>query len=208
MEFKLGNNKIGNDTLIFNMGSATDCPSFKKGLCNIDCYAKKAERQYPQVKPYRDRQEKSWLNSDAFTIAEEIGKFLSKKRNAVKFVRVNESGDFHTSECLEKLIQIAQILPELNFYTYTHRCDLVDDDTSKKLPKNLVINTSDFKVNGLNQFKTFKTSFKVTSHKKQSLKIKAEIKTSVSSNLVCMGDCSTCSLCKINHTKTIYAPIH
>ena len=62
--YTIGNKKIGNDTLIFNMGSATDCPSKKLGLCRHcdKCYALKAERQYPQVRPFRDRQADYWLN--------------------------------------------------------------------------------------------------------------------------------------------------
>ena len=44
-----GNLKIPSSTAIFNMGSATDCPSLKLGLCKAYfngkhiCYAKKAE---------------------------------------------------------------------------------------------------------------------------------------------------------------------
>lgn len=207
MEFKLGNNKIGKDTLIFNMGSATHCPSKLKGLCNIDCYALKAEKQYKAVLPYRERQGLSWLSSDAFKIAEEITKFTSNRKN-VKYIRVNESGDLHSTECLDKLIDIANMFPNFKFYTYSHRSDLIDDDTHKKLPSNLVINTSNFKVTGLNQFKAVRTSFKVKSHKNQALEIRKELKEKYETNIICMGDCSVCNLCKITHTKDILTPVH
>lgn len=35
LEVKLGNKKIGNDTLIFNMGSAAECPSKSRGFCKL-----------------------------------------------------------------------------------------------------------------------------------------------------------------------------
>ena len=54
-----GNLKVGKDTAIFNMTPAFRCPSEELGLCSIAkiCYAKKAERMYPQVTPYREKQE-------------------------------------------------------------------------------------------------------------------------------------------------------
>ncbi len=208
MEFKIGNKKIGKDTLIFNMGSATECPSKLKGLCDIDCYALKAERQYSAVLPYRKRQEADWLNSDAFTLSEEILAFVSRRKTQVKYIRVNEAGDLHTGACLDKLIKIARILPQFIFYTYTHRSDLVTSSTHKKLPKNLVLNTSDFKRTGLNQFKTVHTTFKVTSHQKQALQIREELQKEYKTNLICLGDCSACNLCKISHKKNILVPLH
>ena len=46
-----GNSKIGNDTMILNMGSAMNCPSKKLGLCKLGskCYALKAEKLYKPV---------------------------------------------------------------------------------------------------------------------------------------------------------------
>lgn len=71
---KRGNLKIGKDTLIFNMGSAEDCPSLKNGYCKVGhrCYALKDEKIYPDCKPYRDRQATYWLNTQTKQIIEEI----------------------------------------------------------------------------------------------------------------------------------------
>ena len=61
-----GNKKLPTTTAIFNMGSATDCPSLKKGLCTavtekkVTCYALRPENFRPLVLPYRRRQEKYW----------------------------------------------------------------------------------------------------------------------------------------------------
>jgi hypothetical protein len=73
-----GNHKLPKSTAIFNMASATDCPSLKLGLCSavdengkLFCYAKKSEAGYrPDVLPYRRKksfgkqyQQKSLLTS-------------------------------------------------------------------------------------------------------------------------------------------------
>ena len=209
MEFKfaIGNKKIGKDTLIFNMGSATNCPSKLKGLCDIDCYAMKSEVQYPAVLPARDHQEEYWLKTPYMSVVNDIKKAL-KRRSYIKYIRVNEAGDFHSEACLHKLIFIAEQLPNIKFYTYTHRSDIVDNNTHNFLPKNLVINTSNFKVDGLNQFKAVKVETKFRSYMGKAKEIKAELKTISNSNLVCGGDCSKCSLCKVSHSKDIYVAYH
>lgn len=63
-----GNTKIGPDTMVLNLTSATDCPSRRLGLCQLDnpadCYALKAERHYyTTVLPYRRRQAAYWANN-------------------------------------------------------------------------------------------------------------------------------------------------
>jgi hypothetical protein len=209
MDVSIGNLKIGKDTLIINMGSATECASKKAGLCDIDCYALKSEKMYPSVLPFRQRQEEYWLNNDAFNIAEDLTAELSRKRKIkIEYIRVNEAGDLHSIECLHKLIAIAQMLPDYKFYTYTHRSDLVDDNTHELLPKNLVINTSNFSRKGLNSFNAKVLDFKISSYKKQVKDIKATLKDITNSNLVCGGDCSICNLCKIGHGKEIFVAAH
>ena len=96
-EYTIGNKKIGKDTLIFNMGSATNCPSKKLGLCKHcdKCYALKAEKMYPQVLPFRQKQEKYWLNTSIDLIIDDFVLALTKHKN-IKYVRFNESGDFHS----------------------------------------------------------------------------------------------------------------
>lgn len=215
MKFKysIGNNKIGKDTLIFNMGSATNCPSKQKGLCNIDCYAKRGEVQYPAVLPARSHQEQYWLTTSYEQVVQDIKKAINSRKThkastPIKYVRVNEAGDLHSEACLHKLIFIAEAIPEVKFYTYTHRSDIIDDNTHLFLPDNLVVNTSNFKRKGLNQFKAMQTSFKFKSYKKREKDIVKELKSMSGSNLICRGDCTKCSLCKINHKKDIYVAYH
>lgn len=210
-EASIGNLKIGKDTLIFNMGSGTNCASGKAGLCDLfntrSCYAIKSEVQYPAVLPARTRQEAYWLKADAFELAEAIQKAFSRRsRIKLKYVRVNEAGDMHSKECLEKLIQLAELLPEIKFYTYTHRSDIVT--TSKGIPSNLVINTSNFKVDGLNQF-AVERRVKTSSLKNNAMKVRKELRDIHGPRaLTCIGDCSACTLCKIAHGKDILVPLH
>ena len=75
-----GNLKIGKDTLIFNLTAAKNCPSEKLGLCEHAkiCYAKKAERLYPSVLPFRMRQSKYWDNCTAESFAADMLNIISK----------------------------------------------------------------------------------------------------------------------------------
>lgn len=208
-EYSKGNRKIGTDTIIFNMGSATNCPSKELGFCKIEkCYAMKAEYLYLQSLPYRNRQEAYWLSNDAESIALDLCGALLRHQKTVRFVRVNEAGDMHSKECLSKLIQIAKIVgkefPKVVIYTYTHRSDIVTGTTHRRLPKNLVINCSNFHRKGLNTFKAIASvkvhaMAEIATHKKEILKF---------ADFACVGDCSICGYCKKPHGKVIGVPLH
>jgi len=126
--FKLGNTKLSRNTLIFNMGSSLNCPSRILNLCPYKdiCYARKAEIQYERVLPYRERQTDYWLNNKSYDIYLDIEKII-KKRTYIKYFRFNESGDFHSQDCIKKLNEISYNLKN-NFnvttYGYTQRHDL------------------------------------------------------------------------------------
>ena len=208
-EYSKGNLKIGTDTIIFNMGSATNCPSKLAGLCDINCYAMKPEIQYPKCMPYRDRQEAYWLSHSADEIAMDLCGALERHKKTVRFVRINESGDLHSSECLTKLIKIAKIVrdmfPKVTLYTYTHRRDLVNSKTYKRLPKNLVLNTSNFKRKGLN---TFQAIPEIQVHSMIEIKNVKEKILNFGVDFACMGDCTVCGYCKKSHGKKIGVPLH
>ena len=210
-QYSIGNRKIGKDTLIFNMGSATDCPSASKGLCDLlksgKCYAYKSENLYKEVLPYRREQEKYWLSTDPFTIAEDIARvFARRKRDPLRYVRVNESGDFHTSGCVKKLIQIAETLPEISFYTYTHRKDLIR--SGMKFPKNLIINCSNFHRKGMNCY-SIEPRVRVKSLKAEFLRARQQIRDLRGRlSATCPGDCTKCTLCKVPHGNTVWVPLH
>lgn len=182
---QFGNNKLPKSTMIFNMGSSTNCPSKQRGLCqNCDiCYAYKAERQYPQVLPYRTRQENFWLDSTAEEICDYFNDILRRKRNKVTALRFNEAGDFHSQECINKLDEVAEYLMYewgVVTYGYTARKDLNFTNVS-------------FKVMGSN-FDLYGRQFKTVEHYSGD-------------NPSCPGDCTKCNLCQ-HYQGTIEVEVH
>lgn len=177
-----GNSKVGNDTAIFNMNAAFDCPSEKLNFCPHakSCYAKKAERIYPQTLPYRRKQEVYWDSTDVDTFVNEFLTAIKKKKVPIKYLRISESGDFKSQEDLNKLNQIAEKLKDtVVVYTYTARKDLNYDNLSE----NLVVNGSGFMVSN---------NFYVIN------KVGDEF-----DKFVCPGACLTCNLCKRSKGRNI-----
>lgn len=124
-----GNNKLPKSTMIFNLGAASDCPSAKLGLCKVPgiCYAKKAEKIYPSVLPYRQRQAEYWLNNPYYQIIGDFSDMLAKKRIKPTKFRLNESGDFYSQNCIEKAEKLAEylfLIHKIVTYTYSSRSDL------------------------------------------------------------------------------------
>jgi len=126
-----GNIKIPATTAIFNMSSAKNCPSKRLGLCKAKkqgakCYAEKAEILYPLVLPYREKQAKLWEKISAEEFAFQFLMANSFKLHPFNLLRFNESGDFHSQECVGKAEKVARILKPygIRCYCYTSRDDL------------------------------------------------------------------------------------
>jgi hypothetical protein len=175
LEYAIGNSKIGKDTIIINMGPATSCPSKACDLCAVPrCYALKAEKLYPGCLPYRKRQAKYWLTNGADQILNDVMGALTHHKK-VKYIRFNESGDFYSQKCVNKLYSICSNMytarPDIKIYTYTARKDL----KFAARPKNLVINGSGFMID--NNF------LAVPEYSKRAKK--------------CAGDCRICKLCAV-----------
>lgn len=187
MEFSVGNTKLGKDTVILNMTSATDCPSKKLGLCKLShkCYAMKAERQYPACLPFRRRQEDQWTNESIKSIVDSI-----KRKKNIKFVRMSEAGDFRSQDDVEKLFALAHELTKENIkvYAYTARNDLSFENS----PDNLVINGTFFKVD--NQFTPVPQV--------------PDLQALRPNEVICDGDCPNCNYCKEKGDRIIYIKIH
>lgn len=128
-----GNHKLTDDIAIFNMGTATDCPSKKLGLCKtikqgVSCYAKKAEVLYGKnVINHRLAQEAEWRLSKANDILFKISKRIQARRKPTNYLRYNESGDFHDQSDIDKLSIVASGLKydfNITTYGYSARSDL------------------------------------------------------------------------------------
>lgn len=179
MLWKFGNSRIGDDTLILNMGSATDCPAKKLGYCKLGskCYALKSERMYPVVLDYRTRQGEYWLGNSAIDIAFDLSLSIDKRRKTTKWFRFNESGDFYSQECIDKLNIIAEILRgEFNIVTFGY--------TARK---DLDFSSTEFVVRGSGFLLPMGKTFIVP--KDTPIGWNEELNATV-----CSGDCKTCTL--------------
>lgn len=123
-----GNKKLKNtDTvrfIIWNIPAIKTCP-YATELCKKSCYARKAERVYPQVLPARENNYQESLKS-AFVdnMIYTIETLLSKKafQNKKIIFRIHESGDFYSQEYADKWIAIIKHFEKVGnlvFHAYT-----------------------------------------------------------------------------------------
>lgn len=194
-----GNNKLPKSTAIFNLGSATKCPSKALGLCALaaECYAMKAEKQYPACKPYRDRQLSYWNSADADQFTDEFLMAIKRKRTAITALRVNESGDFYTQSDIDKLSAIADKLSVfgVKVYVYTARRDLDYSNVHSNLNVMGSFITAEQKISAFIGVKDAKGHAK---------KMRGFYKKTA----VCPGDCTKCSLCQVVKSTVVFCEIH
>ena len=185
MPMKIGNHKIGDDTLIFNICSSHNCPSKKLGLCqlpnpDIDCYGMNDEVFHTRAIGYRNRQELAWNCCSATQIADQIKQKVEGRRaTPLKFLRVSEAGDFKSQRDVNKLADVAEQLEgTVVTYVYTARKDL---DYSKRGP--LIVNGAGFMVDN---------AFTI-------------VPALPRGKSTCKNNCRICSMCKKKGGRTIYA---
>lgn len=118
---------------------AINCPSKAAGFCEIcqHCYAAASER-FPNVYNYRVRQSMATYED----LRDELKDILAKY--PIEYVRFSESGDFRSEKDIETLAKLAKDFPELTFYGYTKKYDLMNDVICGLIdvPSNVVINVS------------------------------------------------------------------
>lgn len=148
-----GNRKLRNTDkirfIIWNLPAVKMCP-FRTALCEKSCYARKAERVYPQVLPSRERNYQDSLQSDfvermIYTIEKELS---TKKYNGKLTVfRIHESGDFYNLEYTKKWVEIAKHFEnndKIVFLAYTKSLVYLirAGYDAKEFPKNFVVRSS------------------------------------------------------------------
>ncbi len=131
---QMGNRKLPSTTGIWNLPSGKTCPKSTEE-CRKWCYAKKAERMYPNVLPFRKMN--LLLTTEPILFIEIICQEIFDRD--IKVVRIHESGDFYNQTYLENWFSISIMFPDVVFYAYTKSYHL--DFTLR--PKNFIVLLSD-----------------------------------------------------------------
>lgn len=189
MPVKIGNAKIGDDTIIINTNHALNCYCSKKGYCNMkkDCYAKKSSNTYVNSCLYNLAAEINFKNLSAEKIIYDIEGVINSADSDIKFIRFNEAGDFINYDSFKKANKIATYFMkkyDIISYTYTHNKEL-EEYITDIYNSNIVLNYS----------YDVKTSLDV---KKCIVINKSDIYNYINDNnyVICGGVCSNCSYCK------------
>lgn len=166
------------------------------GSCKDACYNNQAYRQYPTKAIADLRTLYNLIN----TPLETVGTIAQRTRN-LRVVRLNGSGEIHNKMVLDNYIKLAKLNPLTTYYTYTKNYKLLE---GKRLPKNLIINVSQFGNMDIDMSKYSKNTnvFKTVTQ--------LEFDTTKETKTVkkCINDCSSCNYCYTKKGYTILVPIH
>ena len=198
LPYSIGNDKIGNDTLIFNCSTALLCPSALKGHCDVckACYAVNNEVVYgmPFVRNLLSLKRLLTVNIDTLIVNTiKLISIDSQKKNGKKakealFIRFNGNGDILDNKMLSDINKFATGL--INncsnclkvAYTYTHNKDL-----------DLSIATDI----------TFNISYKTDKQGKKTIVAFKWDKAYLDNSkyVICNGKCFNCPYCKNKNDK-------
>ena len=190
MPSKIGNLKIGDDTLIINVNHALNCFSDKMGYCEHykDCYAKKAPNTYKNSFLYGFASEIQFNKLSIGEIIQSLEKQFIKplKSGEIKFIRFNEAGDFKSFDIFKKANKVAEYFFKeygIVSYSYTHNKELKDQQKAIK-----------------NSYIIINWSFSMDKEYKQAItcnKLEDLVKYYNDDNyIICTGKCYHCSYCK------------
>lgn len=186
--------------LIWNLPALQTCP-FSTELCRKNCYARKAEKQYPGCLPCRERNLELSKQDD---FVSEMVKLIHRRqkhwryRDKKIFTRIHESGDFYSVEYAQKWCEIAEQCPEVTFLAYTKSLPFFE---GLSVPKNLVIRASLWadtlpELRELSaKYPTYTALPKGTYDTVRNFQCKCE-------------DCGTCQACYSPKVKNIIVDIH
>lgn len=188
MPHKIGNLKIGDDTVIINVNHALNCFSSKNGYCeNCNCcYAKKSSTNYKNSCLYGLASEINFNRLSVNQIIKAIEKTIKEAKN-IKFIRFNEAGDFKSFNQFLKANEVAKYFFEaydIVTYTYTHNKELLKH---KEAIKNsyIVMNWS------IKAGEGFKSA--ITCNNPSDL---PKYLSEPDKYIICKGKCHNCSYCK------------
>lgn len=208
--FTFGNSKLPKTTAIFNITTASQCPSAALGLCPIVaegkrrnashsgmwlCYAFRPEQFRTNVRDHRTFQQAWWDTVTPEQFVTRLRHEAGKRR--ITALRFNEAGDFRSNADIEKANAIATLLheqdPSFNVYCYTARRDL---DWSNA--PSLIVRGSGFNVD--DHGNTLDGSF--------NLLPKGQEYHKAPGTFLCPGSCKTCHACLSNRFSHVFVAEH
>jgi len=180
LTFSLGNKKVSQKVLIFNLPSILTCPN--SSMCKSSCYARKAERVYKGVLLSRMKNYHATLQQE---FVEEFCNALKllKEKFYIKIIRLHESGDIYSKSYFDKLVEIAKLNEDLQFYTHTKNTSL----NLSELPLNFNIISSILPDGSIN----FSTREEVL-QKSELFNIPICPATLSKNKITCMENCRLC----------------
>lgn len=181
-----GNSKLPKETLNFSLPPTISCPSRTK-LCDEHCYAKKAYRQYSNV---RTAWTENYKLSKTKKFVELMVSSIKTFKNWNQF-RISVSGDMYNQTYLNKWFLIVKSFPDKIFYTYTKSYQL----NYNNKPDNLIVIYSDDYLSKmflpLRYFKQFDGVATVDN----DLFAQERTQSYFKSFKTCQGDCKVCDYC-------------
>ncbi len=116
-----GNSKLDRNVLIFDIPAITTCRNCHD--CKADCYAMKAQRQYPGTRAKRFTNYYIAKRHPEFLEAQIDAQLTASKK---PYVRIHSSGDFFSQSYLDMWTRLIAKHPEKQFYFYTKVDGLLD----------------------------------------------------------------------------------
>lgn len=96
----------------FNLPARSTCPG-KTKLCSDNCYAFRYENQYPNAR-------KLYLRNKQLSLKDSFVSLMVKTiPKDIKKFRIHVSGDFYSTEYIQKWIKIVRARTDIQFYAYT-----------------------------------------------------------------------------------------
>jgi len=123
-----GNKKLSRDILIFNLPPGKSCLNCKE--CYKTCYARKAYRQYPNVKISWDYNLSIARNDPEYLFDLLVLQLKGTKKN---IIRIHSSGDFFSQEYIDLWERIILLFPDKKFYAYTKVNNILNFNKINKL---------------------------------------------------------------------------
>ena len=208
-----GNKKLINTSsvrfMIWNIPAVVTCP-FATEHCKHFCYARKAERVYPQVLPAREKnmeesKSEDFVDNMVYTIESRLNSkaFANKK----VYFRIHESGDFYNQKYTNAWCDIARHFENDNRITFLAYTKSVKYILNANVPKNLIVRFSiwdDTKQADIESASRLNLPIYTAGTKEE---VKNAVENKGFTKCEC-ADCANCGKCYSSEEKKIMCEIH